>query len=134
MKVSRLFALMTGVFVSLVTILAQDQTKKTPSFSKDVFPVIARYCLPCHLAESDNASGLSLDNYETMMKGGKHGIPVVAGKPQESSLYSKLLPEPPFGRQMPRGRKKMTEEEIEVIYDWIAAGGTKDSTEKKPDK
>jgi len=116
------------------TATAQTQSKKVPSFSKDVFPVIKTYCLPCHLAENENPSQLALDNYESLVKGGEHGSPVVAGKPKESNLYLKLLQDPPFGKQMPRSRKKMTEQEIKAIYDWIEAGAKKDSSEVKPGK
>jgi len=107
---------------------AQDKPKtasdvKTLTYAKQVAPLIGKYCLPCHSADNDNSSELILDSYETMMEGGKHGNPVVAGKPDESNLYVKLLPDPPFGRHMPRGRgPKPTEEDIKVIREWILQG------------
>ncbi len=107
------------------TSLLMGQAKKGPSFSEDVFPLIKSNCLPCHLAENENPSGLALDNYETLMKGGNHGNTVVPGKPKESNLYLKLLPNPPFGKQMARNRRKLTEEEVKVIYDWIETGAKK---------
>jgi hypothetical protein len=109
-----------GVLLTASTALAQNP--KTLTYEKDVFPIIKSYCLPCHLAENENPSGLALDNYKTLMKGGKHGPSVIPGKPKESYLYLKLLPNPPFGRQMARGRKKLTDEEVKVIYDWIEQG------------
>ncbi|HXG38880.1 MAG TPA: c-type cytochrome domain-containing protein [Bacteroidota bacterium] len=103
-----------------------DVKKKKISFEKEVFPIIRSNCLPCHLAENENPSGLALDNYETLMKGGEHGNTVVPGKPKESYLYLKLLPNPPFGKQMARNKKKLSEEEIQVIYDWIEQGAKKE--------
>lgn len=103
-----------------------DAKKKKISFEKEVFPIIRSNCLPCHLAENENPSGLALDNYETLMKGGEHGNTVVPGKPKESYLYLKLLPNPPFGKQMARNKKKLSEEEIQVIYDWIEQGAKKE--------
>lgn len=103
-----------------------DTKKKKISFEKEVFPIIRSNCLPCHLAENENPSGLALDNYETLMKGGEHGKTVVPGKPKESYLYLKLLPNPPFGKQMARNKKKLSEEEIQVIYDWIEQGAKKE--------
>ena len=100
----------------------QGTKKKTYDFTKDVFPIIKSNCLPCHLAENENPSGLALDNWGTLMKGGEHGESVVPGKPKESNLYLKLLPDPPFGKQMARNRKKLTEEEIMTIYYWIEQG------------
>jgi len=110
-----------------LTVCAQaDAKKRKVSFEKDVFPIIRSYCLPCHLAENENPSKLALDNYETLMKGGEHGNTVVPGKPKESYLYLKLLPNPPFGKQMARNKKKLTEEEIQLIYDWIEQGAKKE--------
>jgi hypothetical protein len=99
----------------------------TPSYTyvKHVDPILRKFCRPCHDAENENPSELFMDNYEMVMKGGNHGPSVVPGKPKESSLYFKLLPNPPFGKEMPRGKKKMTEEEIRTIRDWIEQGAKK---------
>jgi hypothetical protein len=102
------------------------QAKKGPSFAKEVHPLIKSNCLPCHLEENENPSGLAMDDYERLMKGGNHEKTVVAGKPKESNLYLKLLPNPPFGKQMARNRKKLSDEEVKIVYDWIEAGARKD--------
>jgi hypothetical protein len=99
-----------------------DEKTKSYTYAKDVAPIVKTYCMSCHGSDNDNPSELSMDDYETLMKGGKHGVPVVAGKPDESPMYFKLLPEPPFGRQMPRGRKKITPEAVKLIHDWIEQG------------
>jgi hypothetical protein len=113
---------MFALVLSLFTITAAGQTKKNLTFSDDVAPIIKKYCLPCHLEENENPSGLSMDNYKLLMKGGNHGNTVIPGKPTKSNLYLKLLPDPPFGKQMARNRRKLTEEEVRVIYDWIEGG------------
>lgn len=119
----------TVFFIVMIVLLlgaaAQEKTKAKLTYAKDLQPIIKQYCLPCHLAENENPSDLALDNYETLMKGGKHGTTVVAGKPDESNLYLKLLADPPFGKQMPR-KKKMTKEEMKIVYDWIAQGAKKE--------
>ena len=120
MPVFRSFALF--VLAVVLAVPAQGQTNNGLTFSDDVAPIIKKYCLPCHLEENENPSGLSLDNYRLVMKGGNHGNTVVPGKPEKSNLYLKLLPDPPFGKQMARNRRKLTEEEVKVIYDWIAQG------------
>jgi hypothetical protein len=64
------------------------------------------------------------------MKGGKHGVAVVTGKSAESILVQKLSSTPPFGDPMPLTRKqknssppkKLTEEELKLIEDWINHG------------
>ncbi|HWP82155.1 MAG TPA: c-type cytochrome domain-containing protein [Bacteroidota bacterium] len=123
MSITRILSLITVVFLCTFTIKAQ---KKQLTFKSDVFPILKSYCLPCHLQENENPSGLSLDNYELLMKGGNHGNTVVPGKPKESNLYLKLLPNPPFGKQMARNKKKLTEEELKIIYQWIEQGAIKE--------
>ncbi len=113
------------LFLLVFAAVAPAQQKKM-TYVKDVAPIIKKYCLPCHLAENENPSGLALDTYETLIEGGNHGNTVVAGKPKESNLYLKLLPNPPFGKQMARNKRKLTEEEVQTIYEWIQGGAKKE--------
>lgn len=101
------------------------------SFQTDVFPLIKKNCLPCHAEDNYNPSELSLDSHALLMDGGKHGTAVVPGKVEESLLMQKLGAKPPFGDRMPldpkkkRGEtstKKLSDEEIQLISDWIAQG------------
>lgn len=101
------------------------------SFKENVFPIIERACLPCHAEENFNPSELSLDSYELLKMGGKHGEPFVAGKSKESIIVKKLGEEPPFGEKMPLNSKKkiregkakwLTEEEIKTIATWVDQG------------
>lgn len=101
------------------------------SFTKEVFPIIKRRCLPCHAEDSFNPSELSLDSYESMKAGGKNGQPWVEGNSEESILVKKLSENPPFGDRMPLNSKKkiaegkaswLTEDEIDTIATWIDQG------------
>lgn len=96
------------------------------SFSKDVFPIIKKHCLPCHASDSDNKSELVLESYDDIVKGGKHGSPIVPGKGNESLIVQKVGPNPPFGRQMPvMSKKKLTDGEIDTLTIWIDQGAKK---------
>lgn len=101
------------------------------SFVKEVFPIIKRSCLPCHAEDNYNPSGLVLDTYETLMTGGEHGKPVEPGNGAESMLVRKLGSKPPFGEMMPINKKrkkgsepvkKLSEEEVRLIVEWIDQG------------
>ncbi len=122
------FQRMAGiVFLSGILCSISIGQKKSLTYAKDISPAVSKFCLPCHSAENDNSSELVLDSFDTMVKGGKHGNPVVAGKPKESNLYLKLTADPPFGKQMPRGRgPKPSEEDIKLIYQWIEQGAKKE--------
>ena len=73
---------LTGAVVALMVlglVVARAQEKGTAgaSFKDDVFPVFRKYCLPCHSEDNFNPSELSLDSYDLMMQGGKHGTLIV---------------------------------------------------------
>jgi hypothetical protein len=136
---------LVGVVVTLAILLAvqriegQGKESKNPpkkkgasaSFKNDVFPVIQKHCLPCHAEDNFNPSELSLDSYDKMKEGGKHGTPWVEGKSKESIVIQKLSENPPFGDRMPlNSKKKISEgnakwlsvEELKTIADWIDQG------------
>ncbi len=102
-----------------------QDTVRTYTYIKDVAPIIKTYCLTCHGSDNENPSEYYMDDYESIMKGGRHGVTIVTGKPDSSMFYYKLLPDPPFGKQMPRGHKKISPQAIHVIHDWIEQGAKK---------
>ncbi|MFI5250821.1 MAG: c-type cytochrome domain-containing protein [Bacteroidota bacterium] len=94
-----------------------------PSYKKDVFPIFQRYCLPCHTEDNMNPSELYLDSYDGLIKGGKHGVPVIAGKADSSNLIRKINFKPPFGDPMPLKRKiPFPEDTLKILRDWINQG------------
>ncbi|MEO8166718.1 MAG: c-type cytochrome domain-containing protein, partial [bacterium] len=108
-----------------------EKTNTGVSFKSNVFPIIQAKCLPCHSEDNFNPSELSLDSYDLMAKGGKHGAPFKAGKSGESLLIEKTSDDPPFGDKMPLNSKKkiregravwLTPDEIKTIATWIDQG------------
>jgi hypothetical protein len=128
----------TGVFIILLVcegsaIGGQQSSReeKTVSFRGDVFPIIEAHCLPCHAESEFNPSELSMDSYELMSEGGKHGVPWVPGKPGQSLLIQKVSENPPFEARMPLNPKKkiregkatwLSAEEVRTLEKWIEQG------------
>ncbi len=119
------------IALSSAVAFAQDKTSTGVSFKNNVFPVIKAKCLPCHSEDNFNPSELSMDSYEAIAKGGKHGTPFKAGKSDESLLVQKTGDDPPFGDRMPLNSKKkirdgravwLTPEEVTTIATWIDQG------------
>ncbi|NUN69776.1 MAG: hypothetical protein HUU02_08715 [Bacteroidetes bacterium] len=112
------------VILLLAAVAGVAQEKKTKvSFKQDVLPVITKKCLNCHNTEDESPSNLYLDSYEELMKGdSRHGPVVKPKKGEESVLIMKLRGTTTFGKQMPRGKKPLDEETIEMISTWIDQG------------
>ena len=125
-------SLLLIAFVAIFSgsLFAQDSTKGKPaaevSFSKDVAPVLDKFCVTCHSSEEDHPSQLFMDTYESLMKGGKHGKAIVPGNSKESLFMQKMSDAPPFGKSMPPPRKpRPTDEQIALLRAWIDQGAGK---------
>ncbi len=102
---------------------AKGGTAPAVSYKKDVYPILKLNCLPCHTEDQMNPSELYFESYAELMKGGKHGSPIVAGKADSSFLIKKLVFPPPFGDPMPMRRKTpISADTIAVIKRWINQG------------
>lgn len=129
-QLSQIIALFALVILFSGALFAQDSTKTTSStevsFTKDVAPVLNKFCTTCHSAEEDHPSELFMDSYESLMKGGKHGKAIVQGNAKESLLSQKMSDDPPFGKMMPPPRKpRPTPEQVALILAWIDQGAKK---------
>ena len=111
-------------YLSLETLTHQERVKPAKAeeamiFEDVVQPMLERRCEGCH-RKGKRKGGLVLSSYEGLMKGGKHGPAVVAGKPAESELYRRITLDPAHEDFMPTdGKTPLTKTETEVIRWWI---------------
>jgi WD40 repeat protein len=94
--------------------------KEPVAYEKDVEPILANKCFVCHSGKELNGK-LDLSTYEKLMKGGKHGTPIVGGKSAESLLYRLC------SRQMkpimpPKDETPLTPPEVALVKLWIDQG------------
>lgn len=98
---------------------------KAISFTKDVLPILQENCEECH--NPDKMRGdFDTTSIAAMTEGGKKGgAGIVPGKPDEGALvqYVRGAMQP----QMPKGEEPLTDEQLHVIRQWIAAGAIDDS-------
>ncbi len=109
-----------GVLALLGPVLLA-QPAQHPNYDDDVKPVFARYCFQCHSA-AEMRSGLSLESYSGVLKGGGSGDAVIAGRPASSLLYKAVTHEGNGVPLMPLGGAKIPDAAISVIRDWIQLG------------
>ena len=110
-------------------IVAEDPKLGRPvEFERDVYLILEANCIACHnAAVSEN--DLILENSGAIMKGGSAGPAVVAGKPDESLLFTVAArTAEPVMPPLPNDVKalKLTPQQLGVLRQWIlegAAGG-----------
>jgi len=108
-------------------------TRSEVSFSSDVQPIFEKHCIECHesAGEGVTASGFSVHDYDSVMKGTSLGKVVVPGSSMSSTLYlvvaQKTAPEihmPPHHSQAwAEGRgSPLSDDEVGIIQAWIDEG------------
>src|SRR5579862_463030 len=86
-----------------------------PSFDADVKPIFEARCVVCHGAKSQGK--LDLRTQDAVLKGGAAGAVIVPGAAAKSLLLDKVVTQ-----QMPPGKVKLTELEIDIIRRWVDHG------------
>jgi hypothetical protein len=93
-------------------------------YAARVQPIFADRCVTCH-GPAKQKSGLRLDSYGWLMKGGKHGAVVKAGNVQGSDLFRRITLPPDHDDFMPKEKKPpVSPDQVKLIELWIGAGAS----------
>lgn len=98
-----------------IFVLLAAQHAAAQSFEKDVQPIFKTKCIACH-GEVPQGK-LDLRTPEAVLKGGAAGAVIVPGNSAKSLLLDKIVT-----RQMPPGKNKLSDAEIDVIRHWVDTG------------
>jgi WD40 repeat protein len=102
--------------IKVVTLDRKDPV----AYEKDIEPILVKKCFFCHSGNVKEGK-FDLGSHESLMKGGRHGKPVVPGKSAESLLYlAGGKTERPF--MPPKSEEPLTPEELALIKLWIDEG------------
>ncbi|HWB04841.1 MAG TPA: PSD1 and planctomycete cytochrome C domain-containing protein [Verrucomicrobiales bacterium] len=96
-----------------------------PDFSRDVRPILSRYCFKCHGPdEGSRKASLRLDDRTVATAPAKSGaIAIVPGKPADSELIKRTSSHDPDEIMPPPAAKlPISSEQVEILRRWIAAG------------
>jgi mono/diheme cytochrome c family protein len=114
-----------GVLTSASLMVACGPPPKKVTYKADVQPIFERYCVSCHRPGQPGyeASGLSLTNYDDVMKGTRYGPVVLPGEADTSALVMLIEGRADPSIKMPHGNAPApTEADIRTVHDWVAAG------------
>jgi cytochrome c553 len=119
-------AITTAFLSALVAVRADGDQRgggkpPTPSFTREIQPILAGHCLKCHGSTTRKAD-LDLSNPAKMETGGVSGPAIERGASSKSLLYEQVSKQ-----VMPPGKaEKLTGDQIRVIARWIDAGAPTD--------
>lgn len=119
------------VVIALATLVSacdnaapKQQVDPEALFVHEVVPIFASKCMGCHGDKADKIEGgLDLSDYQNLLVGGNTGKPsIIPGKPDKSILYQAVLRTEEELAMPPKEGDKLSDTDIQIIYDWIAGG------------
>ena len=101
---------------------SSNQVEGQVDFNRDILPVFAKNCIKCHGAD-DKAADLGLDSAIALSEANADGKIIVPDNPEESELFRRIsLPADNGDIMPPADEGKLTQEQIELIRQWIKEG------------
>ena len=123
------FVALAGIGFAGVVLLARSSgaAENTPGsspqfYTEHVQPIFQANCYRCH-AGLNHRGGLQLDTRAALMRGGKDGVVIVPGHPEQSLLVTLIRHEGPGSDPRPMPPKdKLSDADIATITEWIRGG------------
>jgi WD40 repeat protein len=95
--------------------------RKDPvNYAKEIEPILYKKCIACH-SGAVKESKFDIASYETLIKGGKRGSPIVPGK-SANSLLALVAGKTHKPYMPPKLEEPLTPEELALIKLWIDQG------------
>lgn len=106
--------------IFLVLLTSSVGFAEIPDFTKDVAPILNKYCVGCHSSDEPEAD-LRLDTFEHLLHGGENGQTIDRENSSQSLLISRLtatddLIMPPTDEPRP------SEKQIALLVEWVNNG------------
>ena len=115
----------TGAQSSAADEIPEDARRQIARFEHEILPILEARCVACH-GETPQ-SDLDLRSLAAVLRGGKHGSVIEEGFAEKSILVRQLE----SGAMPPQGAgEPLTRAEIDLIRDWIDAGGFADYVDR----
>ena len=113
------------ILVLLPVFIAGCKSEQEVSYTRDVKPILTKYCTECHLpgGEGYNASGFGMESYADLMKGTRNGPMIIAGDALGSNMLVLMEGRADPSIKMPHGKSVSANKiELETIRTWIKQG------------
>jgi hypothetical protein len=105
------------VLAAPVVCRGQAPPEAPVTYEAHVRPILKALCFQCHGEEEKPKGNLDVRLVRLLRAGGKSGPAVVPGRPEASELWRRVEAD-----EMPRGEKKLTAQQKDLLRHWIAQG------------
>jgi hypothetical protein len=113
---------MTRVALLVVLSCLASAARATPSFEREVAPILRTYCAGCH-NDRDAEAEFSVERFATLVRGGAgEGAAIVPGDPAASVLIRRIE-STDADHMPPADEPQMPAAELATLKAWIEAGG-----------
>ncbi|QDV69806.1 Planctomycete cytochrome C [Rosistilla carotiformis] len=112
--------IVAGISFLLPQVAVSGQPAEPPHFETHVRAIFKKHCFHCHGEEEHPEGSLDLRLVRFMHDGGDSGPSIVPGAAAESVLYQRMRD----GEMPPDESKLCSEEELEIVRQWIDSGAT----------
>jgi hypothetical protein len=105
----------------LLVFLLSGISRSQVAYHDSIQPLFNSHCTACH----GGTSGVTLSSYNSAINsvGDQYNMNVVVpGQPDQSPMVNKINPNPSHGDRMPQGGPYLSDEQINLIRQWIAEG------------
>ncbi len=96
-------------------------SKESGVFGEFILPILKERCADCH-GEDKQKAKLRLDSLAATLKGADGEAIVVSGKPDESSLYARVILPADHDDRMPPKGDLLSKAQTDLIKLWITSG------------
>ncbi len=105
----------------LITLFLLPPVAHAVEYEADVLPILENHCLKCHGPDTQKA-GLRVDQRLSLLRGGDGGFAsLVPGDTGKSHLIDRIRSKDEIDQMPPKGQR-LSDEEIEVLEQWIRDG------------
>ncbi|MEI9908885.1 MAG: c-type cytochrome domain-containing protein [Bacteroidota bacterium] len=119
---------LTSAFSADSKEISFDKRKPIPdvqqafAYSDVIRPILESRCYGCH-GPNKQKGKLRLDQPEFILKGGKDGEVIIAGKTDESALIKRIfLPKESKDLMPPKEKPQLSKQELELLHWWVSSG------------
>jgi mono/diheme cytochrome c family protein len=112
------------IVLSLLISAQLARAEEKVDFNRDIRPILSDNCFACHGPDkAKRKADLRLDTKEGLFGEIDDNFPIVAGKPDKSEVFLRLVSEDEDEKMPPKkANKTLSKQQIELIRKWIEQG------------